>query len=163
MQSEVEDIINTLGQQPVFQCTNPCAGSRSCVVLIAQIVQVVTQLAGAERKGSWHTLVKDEERSDLSWSAPRTIFHAEPALGRDRPQDRFPLHIVDGCPDGTRRRQKDIIFHIKNACGVVGAFQKRAQSGKIVDVVAQHRAVRHTTHQGRVMTDQAQCAGQIAL
>ena len=68
----------------------------------------------------------------------------DPVIGGergDRAQDRRPLVIVERAADMLVGRQQQVIFHVENARGVVGALHVDADAGEPVGVVPQHRAV----------------------
>ncbi|MNL46291.1 hypothetical protein D3C87_1689920 [compost metagenome] len=50
------------------------------------------------------------------------------AVGRDRAQDRFPLHIVHRRADGGDRRQQYVVFDVEDARGVVGPLDESADA-----------------------------------
>src|SRR5437762_10702208 len=56
-------------------------------------------------------------------------------------QDRHPLDGIDVATDFFSRRQKEMIFDVENARGVVGAFQKSSNANEIPTFAMRHGCI----------------------
>src|SRR5207237_10669336 len=75
--------------------------------------------------------------------------------GAARFQDRHPLNGIDVAADFFPRRQKEMIFDVENARGVVGAFEKSSNANEIPAFAMRHGRVDNSLHEMRAGNDAA--------
>jgi len=86
-------------------------------------------------------------------------FAINPVIGCQRgyrAQDRRPLEIIERAANLFRLWQKNMIFHIENARGIVGTFNIKSKSVEPVGFVAQHGAIGRAVELARNCFDEFQ-------
>ena len=112
---------------------DPCADGaglplrRSLAAIGASdVIEVLHHITVAARERARHLVLEDEQVRDQPGLHALPI---NPMVGgerRDRAQDRRPLEIVEWAADALVRRQQQVIFHVEDARGVVGALEDAA-------------------------------------
>ena len=124
-------------------------------------VEILHQVLVAARERPRHLLVQDQQVGDQPRLEALAI---DPVIGgerRDRAQDRRPLEIVERPADVLMRRQQQVIFHVEDARGVVGALHVDAEPREPVGVVAQHGPVGRAVEAQRRFLHPAQEAREL--
>ena len=140
---------------------NKVVAGMALAVILFEVGEVGADFAHRKTQTAGHPPVEDQEIGDAYGG---DVPLGQPAVGPragDRAQDCLPLNVVEARPDLRNRGQQDVVFHVKDACGVVGAFKKGAQAAEIKDVVAQHGAVHGPAHESGVLPDDGQHIRQV--
>ena len=132
-----------------------CAGALPAVGA-RDVVEMLDEVRVAARERARHLVVEDQQVGDQPRLQALAI---DPVIGgerRDRAQDRGPLEIVERPADMLLRRQQQVILHVEDARGVVGALLEHAEAREPVGVVAQHGAVGRAVEAQRAFLHPAQ-------
>ena len=108
-------------------------------------------VAGAQR--ARHLPVEDQIVGDAPGLVAVLVDPAVAAVGRDRAQDRRPLHAVDLAADDLVVGQQHVVFHVEDARGVVGPLQEGAELVEVEGVVAQDGVEQRAAEQRRARLD----------
>ena len=94
VKAEFKDCVDVMTQVCAFNILDFELRRAKPSIAPVKVAEIVAQLAHTEGQGSWHPLVEYQELSDLARPSAGSIGHAKPSARRNRPQDCFPLHIV---------------------------------------------------------------------
>ena len=141
VQAGLENLVHAAVLQPGADAAGLALRRALPAVVAGDAVEVLHQILVAACERARHLLVEDEQVGDQPGLEALAI---DPVIGgerRDRAQDARPLVIVERAADMLVGRQQQVIFHVEDARGVVGALHVDADPREPVGVVAQHGAV----------------------
>src|SRR4030095_9055338 len=92
----------------------------------------------AEADGSGKFGMGDQKFRDLPGRDLPNVNLTVSLKGAARLQDRHPLDVIDVAADVFSRRQKEMIFNVENARGVIGAFEKSSNANEIPTFAVRH-------------------------
>ena len=115
--------------------------------------QVRVHLRHAAADRSRHVIAQHEQLGDSSWGDQIAIDAAIDFECGYGVQQCTPLVVVGCAAHFLASRQQQVVLHIENACGAVGAFQIRSEPREMPGFVTQHRALDHAAREMRSMLD----------
>jgi len=121
---------------------------RAPVVATREAFEMAVHPLDAGDQGAGALRVEDQEMRDPRRRHLAAIGPVEGPVRRHRAQERHPLVVVEAGADEVHLRQQDVVFHVEQARGVVGALQMVAEMQEIVVVVPELGGVDGAAHEG---------------
>src|SRR5437763_11439499 len=107
----------------------------------AEVVEIEHEVLIAAGKRARQLIAQNKQVGNQ----PRLhAFSINPMVGGERgnrAQDRGPLEIIERAADPLVRRQQQVILHVEDTRGVVGALEIKADTREPIRVIAQHGAI----------------------
>ena len=124
---------------------------RGLVVLALDARERLVDLLEARGERARHAPVEDQELGDVDRPDLVAVDRAVGLEARHRSQQRRPLVVVERAADVFHARQQDVVFHVEDARGVVGALDERAEAREVERFAAHDRAVGDAAEEVRAL------------